>query len=365
MRLLLLCLVFSFQQNLPAQTDTLHLLFAGDVMGHIPQIKSAEIGKGKYDYTPCFRHIRPVIERADIAVANLELSLPGKPPYTGYPMFRSPDALAEALKSAGFDLLVTANNHSNDGRGEGVKSTIATLQNLGFWQTGTFRNQAERNAAYPLVVSKNGFRIAFLNATYGTNEVRTQPPTIVNLLDTVQLAHDLWLARQKKPDFIIAIVHWGLEYQLKENDDQRAMARFLISHGADLVIGSHPHVVQPIKLTHAQGTDGTMREALVVYSLGNFISNQTQPNTDGGILFQVDLLKKRGGKKAELGDFGFLPVWRYIHRAASGKATYFTLPVSRLLANPKLFAEMAATARASMAASAEKIRARLVCPEVK
>ncbi|MCB0574727.1 MAG: CapA family protein, partial [Saprospiraceae bacterium] len=125
---------------LPAQTDTLRLLFAGDIMGHTPQIKSAEKTPNKqYDYTACFRYVRPIIESADLAIGNLELTLPGKPPYTGYPMFRSPDALAEALKEAGFDILVTANNHSNDSRGAGVISTINTVRGLGFQQTGTFK----------------------------------------------------------------------------------------------------------------------------------------------------------------------------------------------------------------------------------
>lgn len=358
-------LFFLFSQTLAiGQTDTLRLLFAGDIMGHAPQIKSAETGKNQYDYTPCFRFVRPLLERADLAIGNLELTLPGKPPYTGYPMFRSPDALADALNRAGFDFLVTANNHSNDSRGPGVTHTLDALRRLDFLQTGTFKNQQERDAMYPLIVYKNGFKIAFLNCTYGTNGMPTDPPTIVNLIDTVQLANDLVAAQAQRPDFIIAILHWGIEYQLKENEEQRGVAKFLIGHGADLVIGSHPHVVQPIKRETALTPDGQLREALVAYSLGNFISNQTQPNTDGGILFQMDLWKKRGRRGAELGDYGFLPIWRYIHHSG-GKTTFFTLPVARLEQDPDIFPNMAPSARAKMLAFAEGVRKRLVCPEVR
>lgn len=360
---LLVCIALLFFQKLAAQpTDTLRLIFAGDIMGHEPQIRTAQTGKGEYDYTPCFRYVKPLLERADLAIGNLELTLPGKPPYTGYPMFRSPDALAEALKISGFNFLVTANNHSNDARGMGVRNTLTTLRRLDFWQTGTFKNQQERDAMYPLLVAKKGFKIAFLNCTYGTNGMPTDPPTVVNLIDTVQLMQDLAEARAQQPDCVIAIMHWGIEYQLRENAEQRALAKFLIAHGADLVIGSHPHVVQPIRREAATSPDGQQREALVVYSLGNFISNQTQPHTDGGILFQVDLTKKRDVPGATVGAYGYLPVWRYIHRW-KGKTTFFVLPVARLEADPTLFERMAPEARQKMLAFAEALRKRLDCPE--
>lgn len=360
----ILLLIFSISNQLPAQ-QKLRLIFAGDVMGHAPMVKSAAIAGGKYDYRPCFKYIKPLIEQADIAVANLELTLPGKPPYTGYPMFRSPDALGEALKDAGFDLLVTANNHSNDARGTGVVKTIETVQNQGFEQTGTFKTASDRASRYPLILEKKGFKIAFLNYTYDTNGVPTDPPTIVNLIDSVQMKLDLAEARRKRPDYIFVVMHWGLEYQLTENQAQRDLARMLIRHGADMVIGAHPHVVQPIKKETVVGVGGERREALVVYSMGNFISNQKQPHTDGGILFQVDLAKKTPQSPVELFEYGFIPVWRYIHKNAAGKTTYFALPIARLEKNPKLFPEMSAAAVSKMKAYAAGVRKRLVCPEYK
>jgi poly-gamma-glutamate capsule biosynthesis protein CapA/YwtB (metallophosphatase superfamily) len=352
--------------TLNAQTDTLRLLFAGDIMGHTPQITSAQVVKNKeYNYNPSFQYVKPIIERADLAIGNLELTLPGKPPYTGYPMFRSPDALADALKNAGFDVLVTANNHSNDSRGLGVKNTIQTLLDKGFSQTGTFRNQRERDMFYPLMLYKNNFKLALLNYTYGTNGVPTEAPTIVNLLDTVQMAADLAEARARKPHFIIAFVHWGLEYQLTENEEQRKMARFLIRNGADMVIGAHPHVVQPVRTEKVKMPNGTYKEALVVYSLGNFISNQKQPHTDGGIMFQVDLLKTKGDPAVRLGRQGIIPVWRYIHRAANGKTTYMAIPVSRAERTPDWVKDMAPSARQMMIKYTEALRKRLNTSEIR
>lgn len=349
-----------------AQTDTLRLIFAGDIMGHSPQIQSAEVVKNKkYDYAPCFQYIKPVLEKADIAIGNLELTLPGKGPYTGYPMFRSPDELAKALKDAGFDLLVTANNHSNDAHGLGVSNTIQTLRDLGFIQTGTFKTRRDRDAFYPLMVYKNGFKIAIVNYTYDTNGIPTQAPTVVNLIDTVQIKADLAEAVARKPHFIIAIMHWGLEYQLNENKDQQRLARMLIRNGADMVIGMHPHVVQPVKKERVKMPDGSTKEAIVVYSLGNFISNQKQPNTDGGILFQVDLLKKKGSPDVSIGKQGIVPIWRYIHKSAAGKSTYHTLPVSMLERNPDYFKGMNPASRSVMLKFAESVRKRLGWPEVK
>ena len=353
-------------ENCFSQTDTLRLIFAGDIMGHAPQISSAQIQLNKtYDYEPCFRYVKPILEQADLAIGNLELTLPGKPPYQGYPMFRSPDDLARALKGAGFDILVTANNHSNDSRGNGVVQTINTVRNLDFLQTGTFLDARDRAAHYPLMVYKNGFKIALLNYTYGTNGVPTDAPTIVNLIEKDQMAKDLAEAVARKPHYIIVVMHWGLEYQLVENQEQRDLAKFLVSHGADMVIGSHPHVVQPIRTERVTMPDGSEKEALVVYSLGNFISNQQQPNTDGGILFQVDLLKKKGSPAVWVGQHGMVPVWRYIHKQASGKTTFYAVPIARAEANLDLVPGMALTAQNTMLKFAENLRKRINYKELK
>ncbi len=348
------------------KTDTLLLLFAGDVMGHAPQIASAQLIKDKkYDYEPCFQYVKPIVSQADLAIANLELTLPGKPPYTGYPMFRSPDALAEALKNTGFDVLVTANNHSNDARGTGVTNTIRTLDRLKLAHTGTFANTRERDTQHPLILSKNGFRLALLNYTYGTNGVPTDSPTIVNLIDKTQIAADLEKAKSLKPHYIIVFMHWGLEYQLTENAEQRDLAAFLALNGADLIIGSHPHVVQPVRQEQTSTPEEPDKNVLVVYSLGNYISNQLKPHTDGGIMFEVELLKKEGADKAETGRNGIIPVWRYIHREPTGKTVYFAVPIARAEADPAMIPDMAPAAKTAMLQFAADLRKRIGYNEIR
>lgn len=328
--------LFSFfiGTNISAQTQsdsisTIDLLFVGDVMGHDPQIEAAEIVKNKsYNYEPCFQYIQPIIKKADLAIANLEVTLPGEPPYQGYPQFRSPDELALGLRLAGFDMLVTANNHSNDAGKTGVINTISTVKDYGFYQTGTFKNQEDRDLFYPLIVYKNDFKIAFLNYTYGTNGIKTKPPTIVNLIDEKVIEEDMKLARQLQPDVIIVITHWGKEYKYVENKKQRQLANKIFEWGADLIVGMHPHVVQPIREIEVTQSDSTIEKKLVAYSLGNFISGQTTPNTEGGFMFEVSLEKNQKTGKVQLVQHHYIPVWRYVTQADKGKSTYFALPIS-------------------------------------
>ena len=211
--------------------DSLHrikLSFVGDIMGHENQLYAAAGDPSKmkskdmsdFNYETCFRYVQPIFEEADLMIGNLELTLNGKGRYTGYPMFRSPDILASYLKKAGFDLLTTCNNHSNDGLKYGVINTLDVLDTLGIEHTGTFRNQAERDRLYPLIVEKEvdgtTFRLAFINYTYATNGVRTREPCVVNLIEQNQIYKDIVTAKAAKPDLIIAIMHWGKEYKLDE-----------------------------------------------------------------------------------------------------------------------------------------------------
>lgn len=220
-------------------------------MGHESQILSAKTGWKQYDYKPCFQYVKPILENADLAIGNLEVTLPGSWPYTGFivaPIFKSPDALAEALKDAGFDVLTTANNHSNDSQRKGINNTIETLKKLNIYQTGTFKNAEDRALRYPLIVHQNHISLAFLNySCVGTNYIPTLKPTIVNLFDTVKIKNDFIAARNLKADFIIVLIHWGIEHNINESNDQILQAEFLARQGADIIVGMHPHVVQPIR----------------------------------------------------------------------------------------------------------------------
>jgi poly-gamma-glutamate capsule biosynthesis protein CapA/YwtB (metallophosphatase superfamily) len=287
-------------------TNKLTLLFAGDVMGHDSQILSAYDDSAKqYDYSYCFQYIAPFIQSADMAIANLEVTLAG-PPFKGYPEFSSPDELAVALKNAGFDIMITANNHSLDRGKKGLERTLDVLDSLRVIRTGTFKDPLERASKYPLLVEKNNILLAILNYTYGTNGLKVSKPNVVNYIDTALIRLDLERALKVAPDFIIATVHWGLEYQRKESSVQRELAKFMLAHGADAIIGSHPHVVQPITLI-STGDSLEVKEKLVVYSLGNYISNQRKRYTDGGIMFRMELVKNH--EDTRIAAYDYLPTW--------------------------------------------------------
>ncbi|GAB5553684.1 MAG: CapA family protein [Saprospiraceae bacterium] len=338
----------------------LKLTFVGDIMGHGSQITSAEVLKDSvYDYSPCFEYVAPILKEADLAIGNLELTLPGKGPYSGYPRFRSPDDLALALRHAGFDLLVTANNHSNDGNKIGVENTIKTLRDYHFHQTGTFLNATERSIFYPLIVYKGVFKLAFLNYTYGTNGLPTPKPTVVNLIDEEIIKADLEEAKAMEPDYIIVIMHWGNEYQINENKDQDALAKKIFTWGGDLIIGAHPHVVQPVKKISVTRPDKSTHQGLVAYSLGNFVSGQRKELTDLGLIVEVELEKNLTTNQTKLRDHHYIPVFRHIETNSKGKKNYRVLPVSYFddLAPKTSF--MSAATYNKMQATSKKIRNHL------
>jgi poly-gamma-glutamate synthesis protein (capsule biosynthesis protein) len=265
-------------------TTKLSLLFLGDIMQHDSQIAAAfNATTGKYDYTECFEHVKPVFESADLTIGNLELSLGGAP-YKGYPNFSAPDELLDALIWSGVDVLVTANNHCLDRGKKGLQRTIAALDTLGVPHTGTFVDSTHRASTYPLLVEQKGIRISLLNYTYGTNGIPVTKPNIVNYIDTALIASDIVKAKEQRPDLIVTVFHWGDEYQRLPNKSQKNLAEFCFKRGVKLVIGAHPHVVQPMEWRKE-------KDQLVVYSLGNFVSGQTSRYKNGGAMLFVELNK--------------------------------------------------------------------------
>jgi poly-gamma-glutamate synthesis protein (capsule biosynthesis protein) len=299
-------------------TSRLSILFAGDIMGHDSQINAAFYNeRGSYDYSFCFSYLKPLIQKADIAIGNLEVTLAGEP-YKGYPQFSSPNELATALKETGFDILINANNHALDRGKEGLERTIEVTGSEGLIMTGTFESGEAREIRYPLIVEKNNILLAILNYTYGTNGLISSPPNIVNYIDTSMIRQDIQKVRKVNPDFIIACMHWGNEYERVENETQQALARFLIKEGVDAIIGSHPHVVQPVEMSYNKVD--LSDSILVVYSLGNFISNQRERYRDGGIIFSLELTKT---EKTIITDYSYLPVW--VQKPEINKITRFRL----------------------------------------
>ena len=286
---------------LSSTAQEMSLLFLGDIMGHGPQIKSAwNDSLKKYDYNKVFEPVEDIISSVDFAVANLEVTLAG-PPFDGYPQFSSPDELAEACKSNGIDVLVTANNHSCDRGSRGIVRTNRVLDSLEILHTGTFSNQQNRDSLNLLVLEKENIRIGLLNYTYGTNGIPFHAPTYVNLLDSSLIKKDLKFARTKNLDKLIVFVHWGAEYQDQPNLYQKNFNQFFKRQGVDIVIGSHPHVVQPMH--YIKNND---KEFLTVYSLGNFVSNQRDFRKDGGVMFRCSIVKR---DKASISDKEYILTW--------------------------------------------------------
>lgn len=278
--------------TVPVQNLT--LLLAGDIMQHTPQLKGALQSDGSYDYTECFRFISSEITEADVAIANFETTLAGKP-YTGFPTFSSPDDLLRDSKKAGFDVFLTANNHMCDKGRRGIERTLTVMDSLGVAHLGSYRDSVERADRYPFLLEKNGFRIALLNYTYGTNGIPVPSPCVVNTIDTVQIATDIDAAKAMKPDAIIACVHWGVEYTITPVKSQTELADWLLKKGVTHVIGGHPHVVEPIEVRE----DNNGEKHVVAYSLGNFVSNQSAPYTYGGMLVKMRLEKDSVARMAD------------------------------------------------------------------
>ena len=265
-----------------AEVRRARIVVAGDLMQHDEQLRSAlKADSITYDYEPMFRYVGERFRSADLAMVNLETTLSAKGPYSGYPAFRSPAALAYALKDAGVDVAALANNHCCDAGGRGITSTVEILDEVKILHTGAFKDSVDYLANNILYLERCGIRFALLNYTYGTNGIPTPNGRIVNRLDTVVMARDIASISREEIDFIMAFVHWGNEYERTPNREQRAMAEFLKRHGVEIIIGSHPHVVQPMEM------DSLGR--VTIFSLGNFVSNQRTRYRDGGLIATIDV----------------------------------------------------------------------------
>ena len=310
----------------PVRAQKVKIIFAGDLMGHMPQHNAARQPDGTYDYAPCFRYINDYVKSADLAILNLEVPLDGKP-YSGYPQFSAPDALAACARDAGFDIMTTANNHCLDRGRHGLERTIHALDSLGIPHLGTYLDSLQRDTCHPMIIDKGGLRIALLTYTYGTNGIEVRRPNVVNFIDTAVMARDLRVAHERGADFVITLIHWGIEYAVKANREQEATARWLLEHGCDAVIGGHPHVVQNFTLDAIPG-NGRYPE-VVVYSMGNLVSNQRDVNTDGGIMIEMTLEKGRTG-------VSYMPYW--VHRGTvDGLYQYYIVPSTDAVEFPESY----------------------------
>ena len=300
------------------------ILSVGDAMAHMPQVKSAwcDSTTDSFDFYPVFQYIAPLLKATDLRIVNFETTLAGKP-YSGYPSFCAPDTFAYTLNKVGFNLFVNANNHAADKSLNGIINTIDKLDSRSIAHTGTFKNAEEREKNYPLIVNIKGIKISVLNYSYSTNGIPVPKPGIVNIIDTNIIKSDLAKARESSPDAIIACMHWGIEDQREPNFEQKEIANFLLKNGVDVIIGSHPHVIQPIEVRETN-FNGKVKKNLIIWSLGNFIANQRKPYANGGLMVKFDLVKNFAMHSTYVDNILYMPFWVY---KAENPIKYYVLPI--------------------------------------
>lgn len=284
----------------------------GDIMCHNSQYIDAYISStDTYDFSYVFDDIKNYIEPADISIGNLETSFAGKEVgYSNYPQFNSPEELAYSLSDIGIDILSTAGNHCLDKGFSGLSNTLNVLDNANISHTGTARTKEERDSI--LFKDIKGVKVAFISYTYGTNgiPIPEDKDFCVNLIDKDLIKKDIESAKSQNADVIIACMHWGIEYQTTQNAEQENLANFLFENGVDIILGNHPHVLQPMEQKTVTLEDGTTKDCFVIYAFGNFICDQNAENTRSSIILNMNITKNADGK-ISIDNVDYVPIYMY------------------------------------------------------
>ena len=316
------------------EDTVINIVGIGDTLCHSQNFKDAyDSSTGTYDFSPMFKNITKYFDNATIAVGNLETTLAGADRgYSGYPCFNSPEELARDLKEMGIDILTTANNHCLDTGYTGLVSTLDTLDKYGVLHTGTSRSIEEQNTI--LYQDLNGIKTAFLCYTYGTNgiPVPSGREYSVNLIDKTFIKEQLDKAKEEGAELICVSMHWGAEYRLKPTAEQEDLAEFLIKNGADIILGNHAHVPEPMEMKEVTLDDGTTREGFVIYSMGNFFSAQTQNYTRDTLILNVEVRKDGETGKISIDKATYTPVYVY-DNGTSAKDRYELLDIEKIISD--------------------------------
>lgn len=316
--------------------DTATILVMGDVMMHRDQISNAARPDGTYDFSTYLANIKPMIEKADLSIANMEFTLAGRP-YTGYPCFSAPDGYEDYVASCGVDVFLTANNHILDKGKNGLERTLSRysdMESSGIVKhTGVSATEEDDRMRFPLMVAVKGVRVALVNFTYGTNIKGDSDFPKVHLTDKKEIEAAVRRARRAGADFVIALPHWGTEYVLNHSSSQEALADWLAGIGCDAVIGAHPHVVQDCGMVSAF-SDGSLKKVSVVYSLGNIVSNMSATNTQVGMIASLRIVTDEDGVKT------MLPprlTFTWCTRPGTLTDSYATIPVKDFIDKKELW----------------------------
>lgn len=320
------------------------LLAVGDTMVYNAQLLGQyDASTKKYNFNNNFEYVKKYIEKADYSMLNLETTLTGNKVYrySSYPKFNSPDELADGLKNAGFDLVSTANNHAYDKGGLSIKNTLTTLKDKNLDVVGTRKNNGERY----IIKKINNINIGITSYSYGKiignnkylNNVKisNEYKNSINIFDSSSVDRafnniDYTLKKMKDTDLQVVYLHWGDKYSLKENSFQKKLAQKLCDAGVDIIIGYHPHVVQPVTTIKSSNNK---HETVVAYSLGNFLSNQTRDQfnqyTEDGLMINIDISKGSTDKEAKVEKVTCIPTWlNKYYNNKTAKYVYEIIPIA-------------------------------------
>ena len=309
--------------------DTLSVLsisFVGDLMCHSTQFNYAHVKDDSFDFSGTFSEVKKYLTESDLTIGNFETVLAGREKgYHGYPYFNAPDDFLFAIKNAGFNFLVTANNHSLDQGEKGILRTLQKMNNAKINHTGTYFSENDRDSIR--ILNVNNFKLAILNYSYGTNGVPVPKGKsyLISLINFTRIKNEISEAKENGAELVLVFFHFGEEYEREPNRFQRQVVDSTIKFGADLIIGSHPHVVQPVNyfITNHAALD----TGFVAYSLGNFISNQRWRFSDSGVILKMKLVKNLLSGKIKISNINFIPTWVF-RGSIKDKKAHVILPVN-------------------------------------
>lgn len=297
---------------------TIKLSVIGDIMCHNTQFKDALNSSNIYDFSYVFDEIAPYFKNSDLNIGNLETTFAGSSrAYSGYPTFNTPESLATDLKELNMNILSTANNHCIDTGNKGLVNTLNVLDSVGIEHMGTYRTEEESNNI--LIKNVNGIKIAFLSYTYGTNGIPIQNDKSfsVNLIDKNKILNDIKKAKESNVDLICTNMHWGVEYLDSPNSEQKDLANFLFVNGVDIILGSHPHVLEKMEKVNITTNNGENKDCFVIYSLGNFMSGQVKKNTRTSIILNLTITKK-ADDSISIDNINYVPIYCYTSGTSKG-----------------------------------------------
>ena len=289
----------------------------GDTLCHNTQYWDAYNSSTKqYDFSYVYDNIKDYTSSADITIGSLETTFAGEDRgYSNYPVFNSPDSLATGLKDIGVDVISLAGNHALDYGYSGICRTIDVLDNVGISHLGTYKSAEDQDKI--LIKDVKGVKIAFINYTYGTNgiPVPSDKPYCLNLIDKDLISKQIKQAKEQNVDMIVACMHWGTEYKTSANDEQKELADFLFKSGVDIILGNHPHVIEPMEKKTITLDDGSTKDVFVVYALGNFTADQRAEITRDSAILNLDITKDSDGKIL-INKVSYVPIYMYKNSAA-------------------------------------------------